>query len=109
MNPQPKQGFGRLKGKKLKDQNYAIHKRDGGRCGCCRRYPMYGNLFAIHHNLFPQRTDIISEKISTCFICHTNLHLNLVWTGYGYKKLADKLETQEWVRNRIKDIESGYV
>jgi hypothetical protein len=111
----PKCGLGRLQGKALKIQNQAIIARDGDRCGICRCYPPASdghqnpNHFPAHHNLYPEKTDIMSEKISACPMCHAQLHIHHAIIDGELVNLKDKASTQEWVRNRIKQIERGEV
>ncbi len=108
-NPKPpkhkrKARQGRLTGVDLKRQNEAIILRDGDVCGVCGCRPPEGNHFTPHHNLYPERYDIIREKISACPQCHMNLHEYRVWENGGYVKLENKFACQEWVRQRIMEF-----
>lgn len=109
MNPQPKIKTIRLKGKALKDQNQAIIIRDGNLCGVCRCAPPPGNHWTQHHNLYPERADIMDEKISACPECHAMLHDHSVRMSGVWVNLGKKEYTQQWVRERIKSIERGEV
>ena len=107
---------GRLYGAKLKAQNEAIIIRDGDRCGVCRMPPPNGNHFAPHHNIYPQRLDIMEEKISVCPECHAKLQDNYIpelyhntYHGCIFWRQVSKRDAQEWVRQRIKEIEKGAV
>lgn len=63
----------RLKGKKLRELNAAIHERDGHSCIICGRHVDPGEKF--HHEPGgADKSDVIEQGVTLCFDCHRERH-----------------------------------
>ena len=76
----------RLKGKKLRELNAAIHERDGHCCIICGRYVDPGEKFH-HEPCGAEKSDEIDKGVLLCFDCHKERHF-----GPKSKEIKTKIE-----------------
>ena len=80
----------KLKGKKLRELNAAIHERDGHRCIICGRYVEPGEKFH-HEPPGAEKSDEIGKGVTLCFDCHQERH-------FGAKSPEIKTECEKYLK-----------